>query len=666
MKTKENLYTPLSDPQFQKPFVDVRERRADPLPHLYVHGGYEGTDLRFSFFFPEKAAYQGRFFQFMAPAEGSENASIGRKGAEDKIGFALSHGAYFVESNMGSLQAAGHPDPTIIYRASAAAAEYSRTVACELYGDHRPYGYIYGGSGGAFKTISCFENTSAWDGAVPYIHGSPMAIPNVFCARAFAKRVLRHKFPDIVDALEPGGSGDPYATLNEEESRVLREVTRLGFPLRSWFYYKEMDDGAFPVVAKGTIGADPGYYKDFWTVPGYEGADPNSSVHRDRIDCTVTVRALRLPGRRSAAEVAAEKEKLTGADNAWKRNQDDYGADGDILLQADGVPTGDVYAYGTTLTFTSGAAAGLALTVSRIEGDVIHMGPQFGAENVLEQLSAVRPGDTASLDNADYLAAQTFYRHEPLPGRDYIGWDQFMDAEGKPRYPQRAFSVGPMIAKNSCGSLQEGGFNGKMIVVAATMDESAFPWQIDWYRGRVKQYFGSEVDDHYRVYFFDHAFHDDQARTVDEFHLISYLGGLHQALLDLANWVEKGIEPCHNSGYTIKESQIVLAPTAHERGGIQPLIELTANGNKKAAVKPGERVTFCANIQVPEGAGEVTRVEWSFDGEDYHPGDVVMTHTYAQPGTRFAVARVWTQRQGNTADVFTQVPNLSRTRVVVE
>ncbi len=53
---------------------------------------------------------------------------------------------------------------------SAAVARYSRIVAAEMYGEHRPYGYVYGGSGGAFKTISCFENTTdVWDGAVPFV-----------------------------------------------------------------------------------------------------------------------------------------------------------------------------------------------------------------------------------------------------------------------------------------------------------------------------------------------------------------------------------------------------------------------------------------------------------------------------------------------------------------
>lgn len=663
---KENLYDPARDEQFQKPYIDIEEQRDTPEKHTYIHGGFEGTALRFSFFYPEKAAYQGRFFQFMAPAEGSEDASIGRTGQEDKIGFALTHGAYFVETNMGSTDAAGKPDSTIIYRASAVAAEYSRIVAKRLYQTGaRPYGYIYGGSGGAFKTTSCFENTSAWDGAVPYIHGSPMAIPNVFCARAYAKRVLRHKFTAIVDALEPGGSGNVYEALNEEETAVLREVTRLGFPMRAWFYYKEMDDGAFPVVAKATIGVDSGYYKDFWEKEGYLGADPASSVHRDRIIEDMVIKAVHLPGRKTQEEIAAEKTKLTGADNAWKRNQDDYGSDGAIRFTVDRALMGDLYAYGTTLTITSGAAEGLVLTVSEIKDNLITLSPQFGAEHVMERLEQVREDDRVHLDNSDYLAAQTFYRHQTPPADDYVGWDQFKDESGNWKYPQRPFSVGPIIARGSCGSLQEGSFNGKMIVVGAAMDESAFPWQLDWYRNRVKQYFGDSVDDHYRLYIFDHAFHDDQAATVDEFHITSYLGGLHQALLDLSAWVEKGVEPADSSGYRIEEGQVILAKTAEERHGIQPVADLYANNGKRAEVNSKESVHFRVDIGIPEGAGTVTKIEWSFDGEDYHPGKAEEEHSYTVPGTRFAAVRVSIQRDG-TDNIFTQVRNIDRARVVVK
>ncbi|MDR2751751.1 MAG: hypothetical protein LBC41_13920 [Clostridiales bacterium] len=175
------LYDAKTDPAFGKPYIDVDEWREGMVHFRYVHGGFEGTDARFSFFFPRKEDYKNRFFHFMAPAQGSEDASLRERGEDSKIAFAITHGAYFVETNMGAAPFAGPlPDPSIIYRASAASAEYSREVAARLYGPHRPYGYIYGGSGGAFKTMSCVENASAWDGSVPFVSGTPISIPNCF------------------------------------------------------------------------------------------------------------------------------------------------------------------------------------------------------------------------------------------------------------------------------------------------------------------------------------------------------------------------------------------------------------------------------------------------------------------------------------------------------
>lgn len=41
---------------------------------------------------------------------------------------------------------------------------------------------------------------------------------------------------------EPGGGGDMYAGLNEEEKAALKEVTKMGFPpkVRACKYYLEM------------------------------------------------------------------------------------------------------------------------------------------------------------------------------------------------------------------------------------------------------------------------------------------------------------------------------------------------------------------------------------------------------------------------------------------
>ena len=81
----------------------------------------------------------------------------------------MGSGAYLVESNQGRLNSFPAEDWTVSgYRTSVAVAKYSRVVAAEMYGGHRPFGYVFGGSGGAYKTISSFENApGVWEGTLP-------------------------------------------------------------------------------------------------------------------------------------------------------------------------------------------------------------------------------------------------------------------------------------------------------------------------------------------------------------------------------------------------------------------------------------------------------------------------------------------------------------------
>lgn len=165
------------DTLFKEPYVDVDEWRDAPVRHRYVHGGFKGTNTRFSFYFPPKERYQGRFFQYITPFPHNETLSQGAKGEEDKIGFSVSSGAYFIETNGGGAidfsRASPSSNPTIgAYRANAASAQYSRVVAAQIFGNHRPYGYAFGGSGGAYRTVGGIENTEGvWDGVVPYVFG---------------------------------------------------------------------------------------------------------------------------------------------------------------------------------------------------------------------------------------------------------------------------------------------------------------------------------------------------------------------------------------------------------------------------------------------------------------------------------------------------------------
>src|SRR4051794_41108228 len=119
-----------------------------------------------------------------------------------------------------------------------------------------------------------------------------MAIPNVFTVRMYAMRVLKDKLPQIIDALEPGGSGDMYAGLNEEERAALQEVTKMGFPPKSWYGYKNMGIHGFLVLYQGVVMADPTYFKeDFWNKPGYFGSNPPASLLKARIQQVSTIKA---------------------------------------------------------------------------------------------------------------------------------------------------------------------------------------------------------------------------------------------------------------------------------------------------------------------------------------------------------------------------------------
>ena len=44
------------DPLYDVAYVDVDEWRDEPHRYRYVHGGFEGTDARFSFYFPVPSA----------------------------------------------------------------------------------------------------------------------------------------------------------------------------------------------------------------------------------------------------------------------------------------------------------------------------------------------------------------------------------------------------------------------------------------------------------------------------------------------------------------------------------------------------------------------------------------------------------------------------------
>ena len=295
----------------------------------------------------------------------------------------------------------------------------------------------------------------------------------------------------------------------------------------------------------------------------------------------------------------------------------------------------------------------------------------FGVDDIAAVLTLIQPGDRVALDNSDFIAIQSYYRHQVPADPAFHAWDQFRDAEGQPTLPQRRNVFG--YSMTGTGTVQDGQIQGKVIVIQSLMDESTCPWCADWYRGKIAEALGS--DSHVRVWYMDRCLHGDDGIQRNT-QVVNYLGALHQALLDVSDWVERGVEPLPTTNYRLEDGQIVVPDSARERRGIQPVPVLLVNGAVCTHVKVGEIVTLTASAQAPEQAGKITALDFDFGDrsqEDFF--DVVgvlnhdsasVTHTYAKPGTYFAAVRVKMQRKGDSDALFTQVLNLARARVIVE
>jgi hypothetical protein len=537
------------------------------------------------------------------------------------------------------LALSGRYDPTIGgYRVNAAAAKYSRVMATECYGEHRPYGYLHGPSGGAFQTITSAEQTEGvWDGFVPQVMGSPNAIPGVFTVRIHALRILKagDKFGGVMGAIDPGGSGDPYAGLNDEERGALEEATRLGFPMRGWWNWETMTGGPLSLVAGYVPLLEPTYADDFWSKPGYLGTDPASSVAAARIQHPTTI-----------AEKRSDPNRIVLAS----------------------MPTGDL--------------TGIDLVIG---GERIQTPPVNPADRTVaipDMLAATydsaQVGDSVTLDNSWYLALQTFHRHN-VPTPDMYGWNQFRKGgDGEPIYPQRDTLVGPIGAVNGSGALNTGSFKGKMIVLESLVDIEALPWQADWYASKVREALGEQgTKDNFRLWFTDNAQHGFPAGPPAHARTVGYRGVLEQALRDLSAWVEQGVAPPESTSYEVHDSQVIVPRAAASRKGVQPVVELTVDGGERADVGVGQPVSFSATIEVPPGTGDVVDAEWDFDGAGLYPERATLarpapsvrleaTHAYDRPGTYFAALRATSQRDGDADTPHTRIQNLARVRVVVE
>ncbi len=468
---------------------------------------------------------------------------------------------------------------------------------------------------------------------------------------------------------------------------MLKELTLMGFPPMAWYLEASgnINDGSLPVLAPIVKRADPDFFRDFWTKPGYAGSDPSSSAAKDRLQFYGVIRRVHLPG---ASERRNEgQESRNGVDDAWQKMLTDSG---NAWIEMETLPAGDdLYLKGVNITIETGEAKGLQLSLGEMKrdevtgGGFLTIGMSYGMSDPGSVLTKIEPGDKLSLDNSDYIAIQHYYRHQ-VPDASFHAWDQFRNDDGTPKYPQRPNVMG--YALNGTGRPQDGDIQGKVIVVQSLMDESTCPWSGDWYRRKIAGVKGSEDD--FRIYYMQRCMHGNSNDLANNM-VVNYMGALYQSLLDMADWLQNGKEPLATTRYEMTDNQVVVEADPSRRGGMQAGIDLTVNGRKCAYVKAGEEFVLRAEAVLPENSGEITGIGFDFRDRRDFPDKVEglfpvkgsllpiskdgvkgacaeTTGRFDKPGTYFVSARVSSQRSGDRNDIFTQVLNLDRVRVIAE
>jgi hypothetical protein len=691
MDTIDVLSYRITDDFFGTPYVDVDEWRDEPAPHRHIHGGFEGTDTRFRFYLPPAEQYRGRM---VTPLFG------GHGGTEDFYGspmgswsgglpLAIRLGAYMVESNQGHIgddvDPKGGDDPTIYgHRASNEVARFSKHVAAQVYGQPPHHSYVFGGSGGGRRSPLCLENgPDAYDGALPYMGGGDVAEPGStrrikgaqvmsFASMFNVQRLLGSKLDDVVDAMAPGGSGNPFAGLDTHQRDELASLYRQGFPRGDEFMIGQPmgQTWLWTSIADTLEAQDPSYFDYFWTRPGYVGHDQPEAVLPDVIDRTVTV--LRVLTAQDLLEdpafAAPELQSMRTLVSVMASAPGALSLPYAVQLE----DVGPGYRLGAGLELTTGKAAGRRLTSNFVVGDVYYCdGP--GEANLL-RFADVLPGDEVHVDNRRFLAFCYFARHHVMRDPQFDS----LRLDGRPVYPQHPLpEMSPLM-----GVSYSGQFAGKLMWIHHTHDASLWPPQGVIYRDAVHAAQGAEgAAARFRLRWTENAEHGAPDRLPSPRHraantwLIDNRPIVEQSLVDLIAWVEDGIEPVATN-FTYADGKVSLPSTASERAGIQPVVHVRANGETRAESRVGEPVALEVQAEVPPTAGTIVSVEWDFEGTGAYPfthdidgsASVVVlstTHVYESAGTFFVTARVHSHREGDVTAISRRIPNVASARVVV-
>ena len=670
----DTKYTP-KDSFFGKPFIDVDEMRAHPRPHRYVHGGFEGTDTLFSYYFPEAKLYGGRFAHWMEGGAGGNERSITVPVDNPKptqwdylydMAFDDLNG-YLIESNQGHKLFNNKPDSTpglTTWRASTESARFSRYVAQQIYGTAPHHGYIGGIGGGGGRAAYCMENApDVYHGCTPQIISA--SVSQYGALQRAVKFIGMEKLQAVIDAVEPGGSGDPYAGLDAIQREALADLYKSGYPRGAESQMRPTRTIGF--VFTGLEHSDPSYFDDFWKLPGYEGFDKLELL-----------KPYIIKRKAKVTKVVPISQSMEPATLQWYAV---LSPDLPFAVELD-IGFGQEF-YGCEMTVLSGEAKGRNLFIT----GAFH-GLSGFPERTPEMMKGIKPGDEVELDNHKFLAfihhflhsvrASSFY--EKMTGNTISRAGRPFAPDGVPMLPQRP-------ATPSFGD-QSGALQSKLIYVLSSHDIYVWPVTADFadiYHGR----YGAKADENFRMYWAEHGaigppqlavgynVGDGDLRVWDT-RLIDFQHSMGRVVwYYLKEWAENGKAPPLSTGFHFNQDNALIFPaTAKERAGIQPVVQASANGKTRADVRVGEPVRLEGSVEAPVGAGKITVAEWDFgDGEWDFPVKqkeangtttalkVATTHAFTKPGTYFVCLRAGLKRSPTSTEDPTH--NIARVRVVV-
>jgi hypothetical protein len=681
----------VTDPFFGVPYVDVDEWRDAPLRYRHVHGGFADCDTRFTMYFPEAHVWQGRLIMPLEGAHaGHEDAFGGPMGSIiGGLELVVRLGGYMVESNMGHIGDAVDPkagdDPTLYgWRAAAEVARLSKHIAAQVYGRPPHHSYVWGGSGGGRRSPLCLENApDVFDGALPFMGGGNVVPfpatervrsgqPIAFASMFNVARLLRHgDTPErLVDAMRPGGSGNPFEGLDSHQREELVYLYEQGFPVgdEHMIFAPMGQIWLWTSIADDLVEQDPSYFEKFWTEPGYIGHDLPSAVEPDLIDEVATVSRVITVNDLLTDEQFADPEFTMARMMAMIMGGTT--PDKAFAVEIAGLPDG--YRLGACVEITSGRAKGRRLYTMATVGDVF-MCDGRGEAN-LERFDGVEVGDEVHVDNRNFLAFCYYHRHHLMDDPQFDG----LKLNGIPIYPQHPVPfMSPLM-----GVPYTGHYEGKLLWIHHTHDSSLWPSQGVVYERAVRQAQGeSAMADKFRLQWTENAEHvppemlpSSPSRATNTW-LVDYTPIIEQGLVDLIRWVEEGVAP-PNTTYEYVKGQVRLPPTAAERGGVQPVVTLMVNGGVRADVGVGEPVELQVRAEAPPAGGTIISVEWDFDNTGTFPVQealdgsatavtITRSHTYDAPGTYFPAVRVCSNREGDVNARYRRLPNVASVRVVV-